>query len=88
MILVALVATWTQADIDRLKKAISSGILTVSYAGPPARTITYQSLKEMRELLAEMESSVSVAAGRSTFRRARVERGFRGRTRSSFRRNE
>lgn len=50
---------WTQAEIDKLKAAIASGVLTVSYAGPPARSITYQSLAEMRNLLAEMEASTS-----------------------------
>lgn len=55
-------ATWTQADIDRLKIAVSSGVLTVSYAGPPSRTITYQSLSEMRSLLAEMEAAVNPGA--------------------------
>lgn len=49
---------WTQADIDTLKAAVASGILTVSYAGPPARMITYQSLASMRALLAEMVAQV------------------------------
>lgn len=52
-------ATWTQADIDTLKAAIASGVLSVSYAGPPARSIMYQSLGQMRDLLASMERSVS-----------------------------
>lgn len=50
---------WTQADIDTLKAAIASGVLSVSYAGPPARSITYQSLAEMRSLLASMIASTS-----------------------------
>ena len=50
---------WTQADIDTLKAAVVQGILTVTYAGPPARSITYQSLADMRALLAEMTASVS-----------------------------
>jgi hypothetical protein len=53
---------WTQADIDTLKAAVASGILTVSYAGPPARMITYQSLAAMRALLAEMVQSVNGTA--------------------------
>lgn len=48
---------WSQDDIDKLKAAIASGVLSVSYAGPPARSITYQSLREMRDLLAEMTAS-------------------------------
>lgn len=50
---------WTQADIDRLKHALGSGVLTVTYAGPPERSITYQSLDAMRRLLAEMVRDVS-----------------------------
>lgn len=61
-----MTATWTQAQIDELKAAIASGVLTVSYSGPPARSVTYQSLKEMRELLAAMlEDSARAAGGRS-----------------------
>lgn len=55
-------AIWTQADIDALKTAVASGVLTVSYAGPPARTITYQSLGAMRDLLAEMVADVAGAS--------------------------
>lgn len=68
---------WTQADIDRLKEAVSSGVLTVSYAGPPARTITYQSLDAMRALLAEMVAQVGTAAGtRTRYRRVATRKGF------------
>lgn len=52
---------WTQADIDVLKAAIATGTLSVSYAGPPARSHTYQSLAEMRSLLAEMVRQVNPA---------------------------
>lgn len=90
MILVGLVATWTQADVDTLKAAIATGVLSVSYAGPPSRTITYQSLKEMRDLLAEMTASVTAEAGGTRYRRIRTESGFRSRRsrRGSFRYNE
>ena len=68
---------WTEADIAALKAAISSGILTVSYDGPPRRTIQYQSLRDMRELLAEMVGQVAAAAGtRTTYRRVKVSKGF------------
>lgn len=67
---------WNQTDVDSLKTAISSGILTVSYAGPPARTITYQSLAEMRKLLADMVSDVATASGRrSNYRLAATRKG-------------
>lgn len=67
--------SWTQADIDALKEALKSGVLSVSYAGPPARTITYQSLSAMRELLSSMEHQVS---GAPSFRRVKWSKGFRG----------
>lgn len=51
-------AIWTQADIDRLKAAVAEGVLSVSYAGPPARAVTYQSLDAMRSLLREMVTAV------------------------------
>lgn len=77
---------WTQEDIDTLKAAIRSGVLSVSYAGPPQRTITYQSLRDMRELLAEMEASVATAAGAPRTRLAQVTRGFRRAAAGTWRR--
>jgi hypothetical protein len=64
---------WTQADIDRLKEAVASGILTVRYDGPPGRTITYQSLGEMRALLAEMQRETR---GSTPYRLAQTRKGF------------
>lgn len=55
-----MATTWTQADIDALKISIKRGVLTVTFAD---RSVTYHSLKEMRELLADMERSVSQAPG-------------------------
>lgn len=52
---------WTEADITTLRTAIASGVQTVSYDGPPRRSITYQSLDEMRALLAEMTASASAS---------------------------
>ncbi|HET7500645.1 MAG TPA: hypothetical protein VFK02_06560, partial [Kofleriaceae bacterium] len=54
-------------------EAVAAGVLTVSYAGPPARSITYQSLAEMRSLLAEMVRAVNP---RPTFRRVAFSKGF------------
>jgi hypothetical protein len=67
---------WSQEDIASLKAAIASGVLTVRYSGPPAREQTYQSLDQMRELLAEMRQDAAKAAGRTTFQQARVRKGF------------
>jgi hypothetical protein len=64
---------WTQADIDRLKEAVASGILTVRYDGPPGRTITYQSLGEMRSLLAEMQRETR---GSTPYRLVQTRKGL------------
>lgn len=66
-------AFWTQAEIDELKAAIASGVLTVHYSGPPSRSVTYQSLTAMRDLLGEMRRDVS-----SSTRRVRLQssKGF------------
>lgn len=66
-------AGWTQQDIDTLKAAIASGILSVSYAGPPQRSITYQSLREMRDLLSEMTAGTTE---RPSYRLARTRKGL------------
>lgn len=68
---------WTQEDIDTLKSAIRSGVLSVSYAGPPQRMVTYQSLSEMRKLLAEMIGQVEGTAGtRRRYTLASTKKGF------------
>lgn len=65
---------WTQADIDTLRTAVASGVLTVKYAGPPQRELTYQSLADMRSLLAEMNRQVTSAP---TYRLVAHTKGFR-----------
>lgn len=70
-------AIWTQADIDKLKAAVAEGVLMVTYAGPPQRSITYQSLGAMRDLLAEMVRQVQKP---TTFRHASFAKGFDRRT--------
>lgn len=71
---------WTQADVDAVKAAIvdlASGkrVVTVSYAGPPARSVTYGAadLEALRNLHSEMERSVS---GKTRFRRVAFSKGF------------
>jgi hypothetical protein len=73
VILTSGMAIWTQADLDKLKAAVSSGVLSVDYEGPPKRSITYQSLGAMRELLASMVRQVS---GATSFRHAAFSSGF------------
>lgn len=70
-------ATWTAEDVTTLKAAVASGVLSVNYAGPPARSITYQSLAEMRSLLASMQADVGAANGtRSSYRLAATKKGL------------
>lgn len=57
---------WTQEDIDALKGAIRDGVLTVTYGGPPSRTITRHSLQAMRDLLDEMVRDVAQQNGTHT----------------------
>jgi hypothetical protein len=64
---------WTQADIDVLKEAIKHGVLTVTYAGPPTRSIQYQNLRDMRDLLAEMVREVN---GTVNHRLVKWSKGF------------
>jgi hypothetical protein len=47
---------YTEAQRDALQAAIASGVLAVTFNG---RTVTYNSLKDMRDLLAEMERSLN-----------------------------
>lgn len=69
-------ATWTQSDIDTLKAAIAGGVKSVTYSGPPARTLEYQSLDEMRSLLASMIQDVAAQAGAAGFSVATTKKGF------------
>ena len=68
-------ATWTQADVDALKAVIAQGVLRVVYAGPPQREVIYQSLGEMRKLLADMIREVNAATA-PAWRRATFNKGF------------
>lgn len=68
-------ATFTQADVDTLKAAIVAGVLNVSYDGPPRRSVTYQSLAEMRSLLASMIQDVNATAGAKGYRLAGTRKG-------------
>jgi hypothetical protein len=74
------VITWTQADVDALREAIvklatGKRVVSVSYAGPPARSISYQigDIAQMRELLAEAQRAVG---GGATYRLASTRKGL------------
>ena len=68
--------TWTQTEIDTLRAAVASGILTVVYEGPPRRQITYQNLAEMRALLASMQAGDGRATGGASYRLIAIRKGF------------
>lgn len=53
--------TWLQSDVDTLKTAIASGVLVVSYSGPPARTIQYQSIEAMKRILAQIVAEANAS---------------------------
>lgn len=71
---------WTQADADQVRAAIvalatGTRVVTVSYAGPPARSVTYGAtqLDELRSLLSEMERTASGTPG---YRLATTSKGL------------
>ncbi|HET9063666.1 MAG TPA: gpW family head-tail joining protein [Candidatus Binatia bacterium] len=70
---------WTQAEADQIRAAVlalatGTRVASVSYAGPPARTVSYQAadLPTLRALLAEMEQSLRT----STYRLAATRKGL------------
>jgi len=82
------VATWSAEEIAALRAAIASGVLTVSYSSNGQnRSVTYQSLDQMLELLAQMEATAEDAP-RAKYRNAQWNRGTGRTRRGSFRRNE
>lgn len=76
-------ATWTQADVDKLKAAIvalASGELVqqVRYDGPPGRSVTYHpaDLDKMRALLAVMQADIAATAGTPSYIYLATSKGF------------
>jgi len=68
-------AAWTQADIDKLKKAIADGgiMQSIQFAD---QTFTFRSLDEMLKLLALMEGEAASSAGTSkAYRLAATSKG-------------
>jgi hypothetical protein len=51
---------YTQADLDRLKRAIARGQLEVRYAD---RTIRYRSLDELMTVKRDMERELAASSG-------------------------
>lgn len=53
---------WTQTDIDNLKQAIADGrgARSITFSD---QSVTFNSIREMLELLAAMEGDVNTSAG-------------------------
>lgn len=68
---------WTQADADAVKAAINSCVLTVTYDGPPRRSLTYQSTEALQAHLANIMADLARQAGTaSTYRLVATRKGF------------
>lgn len=66
-----------QADVDMLESVIMTGVLTVRFDGPPARQVTYQSLRDMEMTLARMKHELATqTAAYSPYRLAATRKGL------------
>ena len=70
----AILTSWTQADIYLLERAIADGkgARTISFSD---QSITFNSIAEMLALLAAMRQAVNGAAGRGSYRYAATSKG-------------
>lgn len=82
MILTAWMA-WTQAEVDQIRAAVlalATGAreVSVTYAGPPSRSVQYEpvDLPNLRSLLAEMQADVLRASGGASYRLAATRKGL------------
>lgn len=69
-------ALWTQSDCDALQVAALSGVLTVTYDGPPRRSVTFRTLDEIWSVLAVAQQSVNAQAGKSSYVLAGTRKGL------------
>lgn len=51
---------WTQADADRIRRAIAQGVLEVEHDG---KRVKYRNLDEMQRTLAMIDGELATAAG-------------------------
>lgn len=58
---------YTQADIDKLKAALASGVLTVRTG---EHSVTYQSASDLAKQIERMQSEVDAASGKTISRRS------------------
>ncbi|RVD09570.1 MAG: hypothetical protein EOS73_29400 [Mesorhizobium sp.] len=55
---------WTQTDIDNIKKAMASGVLTTKHG---ETMLTFRSMSEMERVLARMEAEVKGSTSGAMF---------------------
>jgi hypothetical protein len=74
-------AAWTADEIAQVRAAIlalvtGARVVSISYAGPPARSVSYQiaDIGQLRALMAEMQGG----QGGSTYRLASMRKGLGG----------
>lgn len=66
----------TQADIDQLQAVRNSGVLTVTFDGPPRRSVTYQDADDIDRALALMRAELARAQGRVPYRTISTSKGL------------
>jgi hypothetical protein len=58
---------YTQADIDKLKAALASGVLTVRTG---ENSVTYQSMADLAKQIERMQNEVDATNGKTVSRRS------------------
>lgn len=72
-----MASPWTEADYLAVATAIARGTLSVTYSGPPTRTVTYYSFTDMRSLLAMIRASLDAdKATVKRYRRAQTDKNL------------
>lgn len=69
-------ATWTMTQRTELANAIAGGMREVSYSGPPARRVVYNSVDEMLKVLALMDRDLGITDSTSRTGYLTVDRGL------------
>ncbi len=65
---------YTEAQAGALREALASGVLTVEYDG---KRVTYRSVQEIKEALAEVETALARDAGKRVRQiRVTTNKGF------------
>lgn len=70
-----MAAEYTEAQLQALKNALASGVLTVSFGD---RTMTYRSVDELKKAIAQVQGEIDKQNGTTTTRQVRTytSKGF------------